>query len=133
MVNRCSPFSFNFIGQWGFPTASASGFIGMLAAIISGIVESVGDYHACALIGGAPRPPVHAINRGIGFEGLGCLAAGLWGSGAGYTSYSNNIATIGLTKVRVHLSPLYFPLICHKLINLKHLGHIAKACSKSIE
>ncbi|XP_071816986.1 solute carrier family 23 member 2-like [Apostichopus japonicus] len=97
-------------GQWGFPTASASGFIGMLAAIISGIVESVGDYHACALIGGAPRPPVHAINRGIGFEGLGCLAAGLWGSGAGYTSYSNNIATIGLTKIASR-AVIYFSAI----------------------
>lgn len=81
------------------PTVTAAGFIGMLAAAIAGIVESVGDYHACAMICGAPPPPIHAINRGIGVEGFGCLAAGLWGSGAGYTSYSNNIAAIGITKV----------------------------------
>jgi len=28
---------------------------------------------------GAPPPPVHAINRGIGIEGLGTMLAGLWG------------------------------------------------------
>ncbi|KAJ8047245.1 Solute carrier family 23 member 2 [Holothuria leucospilota] len=71
----------------------------MFAAIVCGIIESVGDYYACAMISGVPPPPVHAINRGVGIEGLGCLAAGFWGSGAGYTSYSNNIAAVGLTKI----------------------------------
>jgi nucleobase transporter 1/2 len=32
-------------------------------------------------------------------EGLGCLLAGLWGTGNGTTSYSENIGAIGLTKV----------------------------------
>ena len=32
-------------------------------------------------------------------EGLGCLIAGLWGTGNGTTSYSENIGAIGITKV----------------------------------
>ena len=48
---------------------------------------------------GAPPPPVHAINRGIGTEGFGCCLAGLFGTGNGTTSYSENIGAIGITKV----------------------------------
>jgi hypothetical protein len=41
------------------------------------------------------------MNRGIAIEGLGCILAGLWGSGNGTTSYSENIGAIGVTKVKV--------------------------------
>lgn len=64
------------------------------------MIESVGDYHACARLSGAPPPPKHAINRGIGIEGLGCLLAGAWGTGNGTTSYSENVGALGITKVR---------------------------------
>ena len=47
---------------------------------------------------------VHAINRGIGTEGVGCIIAGLWGTGNGTTSYSENIGAIGVTKVSYVLS-----------------------------
>ena len=32
-------------------------------------------------------------------EGLGCILAGIWGTGNGTTSYSENIGAIGVTKV----------------------------------
>ena len=35
-----------------------------MAGLIATTVESVGDYHACAKLSGAPPPPTHAINRG---------------------------------------------------------------------
>lgn len=63
------------------------------------MVESVGDYYACARLVGAPPPPKHAINRGIGIEGLGCLLAGAWGTGNGTTSYSENVGALGITRV----------------------------------
>lgn len=44
---------------------------------------------------GAPPPPVHAINRGIGMEGLGTMLAGLWGSGNGTNTFGENVGTIG--------------------------------------
>ncbi len=37
---------------------------------------------------------------GLLLEGIGCLLAGMWGSGNGTTSYSENVGAIGITKVR---------------------------------
>ena len=88
-----------FSGQWGTPTVSPAGVFGMLAGVLASIIESVGDYYACARLSGAPPPPKHAINRGIGMEGIGCLLTGAFGSGNGTTSYSENIGAIGITKV----------------------------------
>ena len=72
----------------------------MLPGVLAAMVESLGDYYACARLSGAPPPPIHAINRGIGMEGIGCVLAGAWGSGNGTTSYSENIGAIAITKVR---------------------------------
>ena len=71
----------------------------MLAGVLASMIESIGDYYACARLSGAPPPPRHAINRGIGIEGIGCLIAGACGSGNGTTSYGENVAAIGITKV----------------------------------
>ncbi|KAJ0061876.1 hypothetical protein NL108_013409, partial [Boleophthalmus pectinirostris] len=85
--------------QWGLPVFTLAGFLGMMSATLSGIVESIGDYYACARLSGAPPPPVHAINRGIFTEGLCCIIAGLLGTGNGSTSSSPNIGVLGITKV----------------------------------
>jgi len=71
----------------------------MLAGVLASIIESLGDYYACARLAGAPPPPKHAINRGIGMEGIGCLLTGAFGAGIGVTSLSQNIGAIGITKV----------------------------------
>ncbi|XP_060712269.1 solute carrier family 23 member 2-like [Hemiscyllium ocellatum] len=85
--------------QWGLPTVSAAGVIGMLSAVVASIIESIGDYYACARLSCAPPPPVHAINRGIMVEGLSCVLDGLFGTGNGSTSSSPNIGVLGITKV----------------------------------
>eukprot|EP00090_Calanus_glacialis_P008365 TRINITY_DN16685_c0_g1_i3.p1 TRINITY_DN16685_c0_g1~~TRINITY_DN16685_c0_g1_i3.p1 ORF type:complete len:575 (-),score=125.95 TRINITY_DN16685_c0_g1_i3:271-1995(-) len=99
LVYKAAWFRFPYPFQWGVPTVSAAGVFGMVAGVLASAIESVGDYYACARLSGAPPPPVHAINRGIGTEGLGCILAGLWGTGNGTTSYSENIGAIGVTKV----------------------------------
>ena len=71
----------------------------MLAGVLASMLESIGDYYACAKIAGAPPPPKHAINRGLAMEGIGCMITGLWGTGNGTTSYSENISAIGITRV----------------------------------
>ena len=96
---QCEGFVFS--GQWGTPTVSAAGVFGMLAGVLASIIESVGDYYACARLSGAPPPPKHAINRGIGIEGIGCFITGILGSGNGTTSYSENIGAISITKVPI--------------------------------
>uniref|UniRef100_A0AAY4ALR4 Solute carrier family 23 member 1 n=1 Tax=Denticeps clupeoides TaxID=299321 RepID=A0AAY4ALR4_9TELE len=85
--------------QWGLPTVTVAGVLGMFSATLAGIVESIGDYYACARLAGAPPPPVHAINRGIFTEGVCCIIAGLMGTGNGSTSSSPNIGVLGITKV----------------------------------
>ncbi|XP_044026151.1 solute carrier family 23 member 1-like isoform X2 [Siniperca chuatsi] len=99
VVNEASWFTFPYPGQWGMPTVSLAGVFGIMAGIICSMAESVGDYHACAKLSGAPPPPKHAIIRGIGVEGLGCLLAGAFGTGNGTTSFSENVAALGITKV----------------------------------
>lgn len=99
VIGQAPWISFPYPGQWGMPTVSLAGVVGILAGVISSMIESVGDYHACARLSGAPPPPKHAINRGIGIEGLGCLLAGAWGTGNGTTSYSENVGALGITKV----------------------------------
>ncbi len=85
--------------QWGMPVFGAAAIIGMLSGYVASMVESVGDYYACARLSGAPVPRARIINRGIGMEGIGCFIAGLFGTGNGTTSYSENIGAIGLTRV----------------------------------
>ncbi len=76
-----------------------SAVIGLLAGTIASMIESIGDYFACAKLAGAPPPPLHAINRGLGIEGIGCILTGIFGTANGTTSYSSNIAAIGITRV----------------------------------
>lgn len=71
----------------------------MLAATITSIIESVGDYYACARVSNVPPPPAHAVNRGIFMEGVGSLLSGAVGSGGATTSYSQNVGAIGFTRV----------------------------------
>ncbi|XP_006861297.1 PREDICTED: solute carrier family 23 member 2-like [Chrysochloris asiatica] len=99
VLNQAPWFRVPYPGQWGRPTISLAGVFGIIAGVISSMVESVGDYYACARLVGAPAPPKHAINRGIGIEGLGCLLAGAWGTGNGTTSYSENVGALGITRV----------------------------------
>ncbi|CAI5785830.1 solute carrier family 23 member 1-like [Podarcis lilfordi] len=99
VLSQAPWFRFPYPGQWGVPTISLAGIFGIIAGVISSMVESVGDYYACARLSGAPPPPKHAINRGIGVEGIGCLLAGAWGTGNGTTSYSENVGALGITRV----------------------------------
>ncbi len=89
--------------KWGMPnwgsTTLWAGAFGMLAGYLASMIESIGDYYACARISEAPVPTGKMISRGLGAEGLGCLIAGIMQTCNGTTSYSENIGSIGLTKV----------------------------------
>ncbi len=89
--------------KWGFPDLGSStlwaGVFGMLAGYLASMVESIGDYYACARIAEAPVPTRKMISKGLGAEGLGCFIAGILQTGNGTTTYSENIGSIGLTRV----------------------------------
>lgn len=108
-------FFFPYPGQWGMPTVSVASYMAMMAATFTSIIESVGDYYACARISLAPPPPAHAINRGIAMEGFGSIISGAVGSGGATTSYSQNVGAIGFTKNasrRVFIYGGFIFLIC---------------------
>ncbi len=83
---------------WGSPLFDGTLLIGILAAYLASMIESFGDYHAVSRIATGKDPDSTTINRGIGSEGLGCAATGLFG-GFASTSYSENIGLVGLTRV----------------------------------
>ncbi|KOX68501.1 Solute carrier family 23 member 1 [Melipona quadrifasciata] len=99
IINDSPWFRIPYPGQWGTPTVTLSGVLGMLAGVLACTVESISYYPTTSKMCGAPPPPVHAINRGIGMEGLGTMLAGLWGSGNGTNTFGENVGTIGVTKV----------------------------------
>jgi xanthine/uracil permease len=84
---------------WGWPRIFLPFVIGMLAAYLASMVESIGDYHTVSKLSGLKPPSPRTISKGLGAEGLGCFIASLFGAVSGYTSYSENIAAIGLTRV----------------------------------
>jgi len=98
-VHSAAWFRVPYPFQWGLPVFGLAATVGMLSGYLASIVESVGDYYAAARLAGAPVPKAAVINRGIGMEGIGCLVAGIFGTGNGTTSYSENIGAIGLTRV----------------------------------
>ncbi|XP_049305370.1 solute carrier family 23 member 2 [Bactrocera dorsalis] len=85
--------------QFGLPSVTLSGVLGMLAGVLACTVESLSYYPTVSQMSGAHSPPLHAINRGIGTEGLGTVLAGIWGAGNGTNTFGENVGAIGVTKV----------------------------------
>ena len=75
----------------------------MLSGSLASMLESIGDYYSLADICSLPPPPRHAINRGITTEGIGCILSGIFGTGNGATSFSENIGAIAITRAASRL------------------------------
>ncbi|KAJ6637191.1 Solute carrier family 23 member 2 [Pseudolycoriella hygida] len=99
VLNDAPWFYIPYPGQFGLPTVTIAGVLGMLAGVLACTVESISYYPVTAQMCNAPPPPLHAINRGIGTEGLGTVLAGLWGSGNGTNTFGENVGAIGVTKI----------------------------------
>ena len=91
VIDAAPWFRFVYPFQWGLPTFSVAGTVGLLSGVLASMLESIGDYYAAADISEIPPPPVHAINRGIMMEGVACIIDGMLGSGNGTTTYSEKI------------------------------------------
>ncbi|KAL0534206.1 hypothetical protein IC582_028494 [Cucumis melo] len=97
---KSSPwFRFPYPLQWGTPVFHWKTAIIMCVVSVISSVDSVGSYHASSLLV-ASRPPTPGIlSRGIGLEGLSSILAGLWGTGTGSTTLTENVHTIAVTKM----------------------------------
>ncbi|KAJ1689826.1 hypothetical protein LUZ63_013981 [Rhynchospora breviuscula] len=85
--------------QWGAPTFDAGQSFGMMAAVFVSLIESTGAYKAAARLASATPPPAHVLSRGIGWQGIGILLAGLFGTATGSTVSVENVGLLGSTRV----------------------------------
>lgn len=98
-LNSSPWFRFPYPLQWGTPVFHWKLALVMCVVSIISSVDSVGSYHASSLLV-ASRPPTPGIvSRGIGLEGISSVLAGLWGTGTGSTTLTENVHTIAVTKM----------------------------------
>ncbi|KAL4221965.1 hypothetical protein ACF0H5_018015 [Mactra antiquata] len=86
-------------GQFGPFKFSGAAFLSCMIATLISVLDSVGDYYACARVARVPAPPRHAVNRGILMEGVCSFISGAVGCGHATSTYGGNIGAVGVTKV----------------------------------
>lgn len=63
------------------------------------MTKQVGTYHSASLLVSSKPPTPGVVSRGIALEGFCSLLAGIWGSGTGSTTLTENTHTINITKM----------------------------------
>ncbi|ONK57171.1 uncharacterized protein A4U43_C10F17330 [Asparagus officinalis] len=97
---KSSPwFRFPYPLQWGTPVFNWKMALAMCAVSIITSVDSVGSYHASSLLVASRPPTPGVLSRGIGIEGFSSILAGIWGTGVGSTTLTENVHTIAVTKM----------------------------------
>ncbi|XP_059627264.1 nucleobase-ascorbate transporter 12 [Cornus florida] len=97
---KSSPwFRFPYPLQWGTPVFQWKMALVMCVVSLISSVDSVGSYHASSLLVASRPPTPGVLSRGIGLEGLSSVLAGLWGTGTGSTTLTENVHTIAVTKM----------------------------------
>ncbi|KAL5078964.1 hypothetical protein RYX36_007385 [Vicia faba] len=85
--------------QWGFPIFHFRTSIIMVIVSLVASVDSVGTYRTASLQVNSRPPTPGVVSRGIALEGFCSILAGLWGSGTGSTTLTENVHTINITRV----------------------------------
>nr|CAD1839530.1 unnamed protein product [Ananas comosus var. bracteatus] len=98
-VTNIVVFKFPYPLQWGAPTFDAGHSVAMMAAVLVSIIESTGAYIAASRLAIATPPPAYVLSRGIGWQGIGTLLDGLFGTATGSSVSVENVGLLGLTRV----------------------------------
>ncbi|XP_041016819.1 nucleobase-ascorbate transporter 11-like isoform X2 [Juglans microcarpa x Juglans regia] len=85
--------------QWGIPIFHLRTSMIMIIVSLVASVDSVGTYHSASVRVNSKPPSPGIVSRGIAMEGFCSILAGLWGSGTGSTTLTENVHTIDITKV----------------------------------
>ncbi|KAK4276079.1 hypothetical protein QN277_019068 [Acacia crassicarpa] len=99
LISTAPWFMFPYPLQWGPPTFSAGHAFATMSAVIVSMVESTAGYKAASRLAIATPPPAYVLSRGIGWQGIGVLLGGLYGTGTGSTVSVENVGLLGLTRV----------------------------------
>ncbi|PWZ58637.1 hypothetical protein Zm00014a_001040 [Zea mays] len=85
--------------QWGAPTFDAGEAFAMMAASFVALVESTGAFIAVSRYASATPCPPSVMSRGIGWQGVGILLGGLFGTANGTSVSVENAGLLALTRV----------------------------------
>ncbi|THU66283.1 hypothetical protein C4D60_Mb05t12520 [Musa balbisiana] len=85
--------------QWGAPTFDAGEAFAMMAASFVSLVESTGTFIAITRYASATPLPPSVLSRGIGWQGIGILLDGLFGTANGSSVSVENAGLLALTRV----------------------------------
>lgn len=99
LISTAPWFKFPYPLQWGPPTFSAGHSFAMMSSVLVSMAESTGAYMAASRLAIATPPPAYVLSRGIGWQGIGVLLDGLYGTGTGSTVSVENVGLLGLTRV----------------------------------
>ncbi|KAL8154205.1 hypothetical protein V2J09_011965 [Rumex salicifolius] len=85
--------------QWGPPTFDAGEAFAMMFAAFVALVESTGAFIAVARSASATPMPPSVLSRGVGWQGVGILISGLFGTVTGTSVSVENAGLLTLTRV----------------------------------
>ncbi|KAL5122398.1 Nucleobase-ascorbate transporter 7 [Glycine soja] len=85
--------------QWGAPTFDAGEAFATMAASFVALVESTGAFIAVSRYASATPLPPSVLSRGIGWQGVGILLSGIFGTGNGSSVSVENAGLLALTQV----------------------------------
>ncbi|KAJ8461729.1 hypothetical protein OPV22_034655 [Ensete ventricosum] len=85
--------------QWGPPTFEAGEAFAMMAASFVALVESTGTFIAISRYASATQVPPSILSRGVGWQGIGILLDGIFGTANGSTASVENAGLLALTRV----------------------------------
>ncbi|XP_009799732.1 nucleobase-ascorbate transporter 7-like [Nicotiana tabacum] len=85
--------------QWGAPTFDAGEAFAMMAASLVALVESTGTFFAVSRYASATPIPPSVLSRGVGWQGVGILFSGIFGTGNGSSVSPENAGLLALTRV----------------------------------
>ncbi|XAR65028.1 hypothetical protein NMG60_11008971 [Bertholletia excelsa] len=85
--------------QWGAPTFRAGESFAMMAASFVALVESTGAFIAVSRYASATHMPPSILSRGVGWQGVGILISGIFGTGNGSSVSVENAGLLALTRV----------------------------------
>ncbi|CAI5512646.1 unnamed protein product [Closterium sp. Naga37s-1] len=85
--------------QYGMPIFRWESICVMLLPALISTIDSVSNYHATSLLVAVRPPTGGVVGRGIGMEGIASVLAGMWGTGGGATTLTENIHLVAVTRM----------------------------------
>ncbi|CAI5937283.1 unnamed protein product, partial [Closterium sp. NIES-64] len=85
--------------QYGMPIFRWESMCVMLLPALISTIDSVSNYHATSLLVAVRPPTGGVVGRGIGMEGIASVLAGMWGTGGGATTLTENIHLVAVTRM----------------------------------